>query len=119
MSGTAAYYANRFHGRKTSSGNLYNKNAMTAAHRSLPLGTWVRVTNERNGNNVVVQVTDRGPFSGNRVIDLSLAAATDLDMLRKGTAPVRLGVLPEYPLAISAAPLKSVQLAAEVDLDPQ
>jgi rare lipoprotein A (peptidoglycan hydrolase) len=102
MSGTAAYYANRFHGRKTSSGHLYDKNAMTAAHRSIPLGTWVRVTHQRNGSSVVVQVNDRGPFAGKRIIDLSLAAATELGMLRKGTAPVLLEVLPNYPPAIKA-----------------
>ena len=113
MSGTAAYYANRFHGRKTSSGHLYDKNAMTAAHRSIPLGTWVRVTHQRNGNSVVVQVNDRGPFAGKRIIDLSLAAATDLGMLRKGTAPVLLEVLPDYPPVIKAEPSSDAQLVAE------
>ena len=112
LSGTASYYANRFHGRKTASGHPYHRNAMTAAHRSLPLGTWVRVINGRNGSNVVVQITDRGPFAGNRVIDLSHAAAADLDMLHKGTAPVRLEVIEENPSANNGDSLSSVQLAS-------
>jgi rare lipoprotein A len=111
LSGTASYYADRFHGRKTASGRPYFKEAKTAAHRSLPLGTWVRVSNERNGNSVVVQVTDRGPFSGNRVIDLSYAAAADLDMLHQGIAPVRLDVLPEFPPALPVDSLDNIQLA--------
>lgn len=97
LSGVASYYAKRFHGRKTASGHPYFNGAMTAAHRSLPLGTWVRVVNDRNGNYVVVQITDRGPYAGNRVIDLSLAAATQLDMLDKGIAPVHLEVVQDYP----------------------
>ena len=99
LSGKASYYANRFHGRKTASGHPYHKEAMTAAHRSLPLGTWVRVVNESNGNYVVVQITDRGPFIKNRVIDLSLAAAKNLDMLKKGTVPVSLEVVQEFSQA--------------------
>lgn len=99
LSGKASYYANRFHGRKTASGHPYHKEAMTAAHRSLPLGTWVRVVNESNGNYVVVQITDRGPFIKNRVIDLSLAAAKNLDMLKKGTVPVSLEVVQEFAQA--------------------
>jgi rare lipoprotein A len=99
LSGKASYYANGFHGRKTASGHPYQKEAMTAAHRSLPLGTWVRVVNESNGNYVVVQITDRGPFVNNRVIDLSLAAAKNLDMLKKGTVQVSLEVVQEFPQA--------------------
>jgi rare lipoprotein A len=113
MSGTAAYYANRFHGRKTSSGHLYDKNAMTAAHRSIPLGTWIRVTHQRSEKSVVVQVNDRGPYAGKRIIDLSLAAATELGMLRKGIAPVLLEVLQDYPPAIKAEPSGDAQLVAE------
>jgi len=112
LSGTASYYASRFHGRKTASGHPYVKEAMTAAHRSLPLGTWVRVVNERNGNSVVVQITDRGPTSRNRVIDLSLAAATNLDMLEKGTAPVSLEVVEEFSQGWAAESLSNVRLAS-------
>jgi rare lipoprotein A len=99
LSGKASYYANGFHGRKTASGHPYQKEAMTAAHRSLPLGTWVRVINESNGNFVVVQITDRGPFIKNRVIDLSLAAAKNLDMLKQGTVTVSLEVVQEFSQA--------------------
>lgn len=96
--GSASYYANRFHGRKTASGHPYRKDAMTAAHRTLPLGTWVRVTNTRNNQSVVVQITDRGPYRRGRIIDVSRAAATQLGMLHSGTAPVNLDVLdqPEW-----------------------
>jgi len=102
LSGKASYYSSRFHGRKTASGHPYHKDAMTAAHRSLPLGTWVRVVNQRNGSSVVVQITDRGPFAKNRVIDVSLAAAANLDMLKKGVVPVSLEVVQEFPQAKSA-----------------
>jgi rare lipoprotein A len=112
LSGTASYYANRFHGRKTASGHPYFKGAMTAAHRSLPLGTWVRVLNESNGNYVVVQITDRGPFARNRVIDLSRAAAENLDMLDKGTAPVSLEVVQESFPAWSADQLNDLRFAS-------
>ncbi len=86
--GTASWYGEKFHGRRTSSGEPYDMYAMTAAHRTLPLPTYVRVTNLDNGRSVVVKVNDRGPFHGNRLIDLSYAAAAKLDMLQKGTAPV-------------------------------
>lgn len=112
LSGMAGYYSNGFDGRQTASGRAYDKNGMTAAHRSLPLGTWVRVTHQRNGKNVLVQITDRGPFSGHRLIDLSHAAAIDLDMLRSGTAPVHLEVMPQHRSS-EAALSNNLQLAAE------
>lgn len=93
MSGLASYYAKRFHGRKTSSGRHYDMHALTAAHRTLPFGTWVKVTNKRNGRSVVVEIIDRGPFARNRVIDLSLAAANKLGMRKTGLVPVRLKVV--------------------------
>jgi rare lipoprotein A len=96
LSGIASYYANRFHGRRTSSGHLYYKDAWTAAHRTLPLGTWVRVTNDTNGKSAVVQITDRGPYAKHRVIDLSRLAANELGMIHGGTAPVHLEVVQEY-----------------------
>jgi len=86
--GTASWYGTKFHGRRTSSGEPYDMYAMTAAHRTLPLPTYVRVTHLDNGRSVVVKVNDRGPFHDNRLIDLSYAAAAKLDMLDKGTAPV-------------------------------
>ena len=99
LSGKASFYANRFHGRKTASGHPYIKDAMTAAHRSLPLGTWVKVTNDHDGSNVIVQITDRGPYARNRVIDLSRAAAMELGMLKLGTVPVHLEVVEEFQQA--------------------
>lgn len=76
--GVASWYGKEFHGRRTASGRLYNMNDLTAAHRSLPFGTLVRVQNRSTGKTIMVEVTDRGPFVGNRVIDLSFAAARDL-----------------------------------------
>lgn len=86
--GVASWYGRKFHGRRTSSGEIYDMHAMTAAHKSLPLPTWVRVTHLGNGRSIVVRVNDRGPFIDNRIIDLSYAAATALDMVDAGTALV-------------------------------
>ena len=86
--GVASWYGGDFHGLATSSGELYDMHAMTAAHTRLPLPTWVEVTNLVNGKRVVVKVNDRGPFVDNRLIDLSYAAATALDMVRTGTTRV-------------------------------
>jgi rare lipoprotein A len=95
--GTASWYGREFHGRPTSSGEPYNMHAMTAAHPTLPIPTWVEVTNLNNGKRVVVKVNDRGPFVGERLIDLSHAAANALDMVRAGTAPVEIRALPGPP----------------------
>lgn len=86
--GGASWYGKKFHGHTTSNGETYNMYAMTAAHKSLPLPTYVRVTNLKNGRQVIVRVNDRGPFHAGRIIDLSYAAASKLDMLRSGTAQV-------------------------------
>ncbi len=91
--GIASWYGRHFHGRLTSSREPYDMYAMTAAHRSLPLPTYVRVTHLGNGRSVVVRVNDRGPFHDNRIIDLSYAAASKLGMLKQGTAPVEVVVL--------------------------
>jgi len=91
--GLASWYGKKFHGKPTSSGEIYNMHAMTAAHKTLPLPTDVRVTNLSNGNSVVVRVNDRGPFVGKRIIDLSYTAATKLDMITDGTAMVQVEVL--------------------------
>lgn len=89
--GVASWYGERFHGRATSSGETYDMYALTGAHRTLPIPTYVRVTNLANGRAVVLRVNDRGPFSDpdRRLIDVSYAAAQRLDMLREGTANVR------------------------------
>lgn len=94
--GIASWYGWDFHGRKTSSGPPYNMFDLTAAHKSLPIPTYVRVTNLENGRNVVVKVNDRGPFVGRRIIDLSYAAADRLDMLGQGTAQVEVAALEPY-----------------------
>jgi rare lipoprotein A len=86
--GVASWYGPSFHGGNTSSGESYNMYGMTAAHKTLPLPTYARVTNLRNGKSVVVRINDRGPFVANRLIDLSYTAAAKLDMLREGTTLV-------------------------------
>lgn len=86
--GIASWYGKKFHGHKTSNGEVYDMYKMTAAHKSLPLPSYARVTNLDNGRSVIVRVNDRGPFHGNRLIDLSWAAAKKLDFLDKGTARV-------------------------------
>jgi rare lipoprotein A len=89
--GKASWYGGRFHGRKTASGERFDKHALTAAHRKLPFGSKVRVTNLKNGRSVVVRINDRGPFGGKgRIIDVSEAAARELDMIRAGVVPVEL-----------------------------
>jgi rare lipoprotein A len=91
--GVASFYGNELAGNRTASGERFNPQAMTAAHRSLPLGTKLRVTNLNNGEDVIVRVNDRGPFAKSRIIDLSLGAARDIGMVRAGTARVKLEVL--------------------------
>ena len=91
--GVASWYGDPYHGRKTASGEVYDMNRFTAAHQSLPFGTWVEVANLTNGKRVTVRITDRGPFVHGRIIDLSRAAAERVDMLGPGTARVRLRVV--------------------------
>jgi rare lipoprotein A len=93
--GKASYYGKWHQGRKTASGEKFNKNDLTAAHRTLPMGTWVRVTNTRNDRWVIVRINDRGPYHKKRIIDLSHAAADRIGMVRGGVAPVRLEVIAE------------------------
>jgi rare lipoprotein A len=97
MEGLAAYYSNRLNGRKTASGQIFDQNALTAAHPTLPYGTKVKVTNTKNGKSVVVRINDRGPTQPGRVIDLSRAAAGKLGMLRAGLVPVKLEIVAEAP----------------------
>ena len=91
--GVASYYASRFDGRPTAGGGTYNERKLTAAHRTLPIGTRVRVTNLANGRSVVVTITDRGPFRDDRVIDVSRRAARKLGFERAGTTRVRLTIV--------------------------
>ncbi len=92
--GEASYYGHELAGNRTASGERFNPYGLTAAHRTLPLGTKLRVTNVANGRSVVVRVNDRGPFVGNRLIDVSLGAAREIQMIRSGTAQVRLEIVP-------------------------
>ncbi len=91
--GIASWYGKDFHGRPTASGEIYNMYAMTAAHKTLPLGTYVKVTNLNNGKSVIVKINDRGPFVKGRIIDLTYAAAKKLGMANQGIAPVRITVV--------------------------
>jgi rare lipoprotein A len=100
--GIASWYGNPYHGRPTASGEIFDMEKLTAAHRSLAFQTWLEVTNLSNGKHVEVRVTDRGPFVGGRIIDLSLAAARQIDMVRTGTARVRLKVIAPPEPAVNA-----------------
>lgn len=91
--GVASYYHNKFHGRLTANGERYDRGELTAAHRDYPFGTWLRVISLDNGNSVIVRVNDRGPHKKSRIVDLSRAAAEELDMVRKGVMRVRIEVL--------------------------
>ena len=98
--GLASWYGPGFHGRKTSNGEIYDMHQMSAAHKTLPLGTWVEVIHLETGRSIQVRVNDRGPFVGGRVIDLSYGAARMLGMVNEGVAPVRVRTL-----AAAAAPV--------------
>lgn len=91
--GTASWYGDNFHGKLTSNGEYYNMYDNTAAHKTLPMNTIVRVTNLRNNLSTTVRINDRGPFVGSRIIDLSYKAAQDIEMIKSGTAPVNLRVI--------------------------
>jgi rare lipoprotein A len=91
--GVASWYGKKFHGRSTSSGERYDMYTITAAHKTLPLPTIARVTNLTNGKSIIVRINDRGPFVGNRIIDLSYAAAIEIDMTEAGTALVEVEAL--------------------------
>jgi len=95
LSGTASWYGPRFHGKKTASGEIYDQTKLTAAHKTLPLGSKARVTNLDNGSTVEVAINDRGPFVQGRIIDLSRAAARALGFVESGTAPVRVELIAE------------------------
>jgi rare lipoprotein A len=100
--GYASWYGDPYHGRRAANGETYDKNQLTAAHRTLPFETFVRVTNLENQLSTVVRITDRGPFVKGRIIDLSLAAAREVEMIGPGTALVRVEVLPGSPSEVVA-----------------
>ena len=93
--GIASYYGKDFHGKPTASGETFDMYGLTAAHRDLKLGTLIRVTNLGNNRSVIARVNDRGPFVEGRILDLSLGAARELDMIARGTAKVKIEILPE------------------------
>ncbi len=94
QTGLSSWYGRQFHGRKTANGEIYNMHGMTAAHRTLPLNCYIRVTNKSNGKSVIVRVNDRGPYHGNRVLDLSHAAASKLGFVSNGVANVKIERIP-------------------------
>lgn len=98
QTGRASWYGKKFHGKKTANGEIYNMYAVTAAHKTLPLGTWLHVENLENGKEINVRVNDRGPFVGERIIDLSYKAAVGIDMTGNGTARVRIKAI-DKPVA--------------------
>lgn len=93
LRGKASYYADKFHGRRTANGELFDMNELTAAHKTLPFGTVVEVTNLVNNRSVVVRINDRGPFVGGRIIDLSKKAAEVIDMINAGVVEVEVRIL--------------------------
>ncbi|GAK82975.1 rare lipoprotein A precursor [Vibrio ponticus] len=119
--GQASWYGKKFHGHLTSNGEVYDMYSMSAAHKELPLPSYVKVTNTDNGKSTVVRVNDRGPFHPGRIIDLSYAAATKLDVIKTGTANVEIEVLmPEKPTAETkqqALPKFQIQVASSQHKD--
>jgi rare lipoprotein A len=114
QTGIASWYGAPYHNRRGSNGEVYNMNAMTAAHLTLPLGSIVRVTNVKTGHSAVVRITDRGPFVEGRILDLSRSAAKALDVYLPGTAMVRLEVL-DAPAALDAGGRWAVQIGSFAD----
>ena len=127
--GIASWYGPKFHGKRTSSGETYDMHAMTAAHKTLPLPTYLQVKNLENGRQIIVRVNDRGPFHANRIVDLSYVAARKLDMIKKGTALVEIRAIdptgrgPGAPvetrggLAGGAAPKFYIRVGAFANID--
>jgi rare lipoprotein A len=96
--GVASWYGIPYDGRRAASGEIFDMHALTAAHRTLPFNTWLQVTNLQNGKKVEVRINDRGPFVGGRIIDLSMGAAEEIDMVRPGIVKVRLKVIKPPPV---------------------
>lgn len=119
FSGMASWYGPKFHGKLTSNGETYNMWGMTAAHKTLPMNTIVKVTNKRNGKSTVVRVNDRGPFVDDRIIDLSKAAANKLDMIATGTAPVKLEILGFAAKGMKKTPETKRELEQELKNSPK
>ena len=113
-SGLASWYGPPYHNRRGSNGEVYNMNAMTAAHRTLPLGSIVRVTNVKTRHSVLVRITDRGPFIPGRIVDLSLAAARKIDVVQPGVTEVKVELI-ESPTSVGSAGRWAVQIGSFAD----
>ncbi len=114
--GLASWYGPPYHNRRTSNGEVYNMHALTAAHRTLPLGSICRVTNEKTGHSTMVRITDRGPFIKGRIVDLSLAAAKKVDVWKAGLATVKLEVL-KTPAPLETGGRWAIQIGGFNDAD--
>ena len=111
--GVASWYGKKFHGHLTSNGEIYDMYAMSAAHKNLPLPTYLKVTNLANNKSVIVRANDRGPFHQNRIIDLSYSAAYKLDMLKTGTAKVKITAITEFDNKIKKGAQQTTKLTAK------
>ena len=112
QTGVASWYASGFIGRKTANGEIYRAGDKTAAHKSLPFGTWVRVTDQRSGSSTIVRINNRGPYVKGRVIDLSRAAAQEIGLTKRGISRVKLEILRPVPAGrMATANSASTQLA--------
>jgi len=111
--GVASWYGKKFHGHLTSNGEIYDMYAMSAAHKNLPLPTYLKVTNLANNKSVIVRANDRGPFHQNRIIDLSYSAAYKLDMLKTGTATVKITAITEFDNKIKKGAQQTAKLTAK------
>jgi len=112
--GIASWYGSKFHGQRTSDGEVYDMHKMTAAHKTLPLPSYVEVTNHNNGRKVIVRVNDRGPFHKGRIIDLSYAAAAKLGVTKTGTAPVTIRVVTPGTVNDNEPPVRSAAVKPQV-----
>ncbi len=115
FSGTASYYAKKFQGRRTANGEIFRQDSLTAAHKSLPLGTIVKVTNRNNGKWIIVRINDRMSPRSRHLIDLSRRGARELDFIQAGHAPVSLEIIPTLPVAEALQQLE----ADSVPVPPQ
>ncbi|MBA6230939.1 septal ring lytic transglycosylase RlpA family protein [Colwellia sp. MB3u-28] len=114
QTGIASWYGEKFHGHLTSNGEIYNMYAMSAAHKNLPLPTYLKVTNNANNRSVIVRVNDRGPFHQNRIIDLSYSAAYKLDMMKTGVANVTVTAITDFSLPEEKQVIPAVLTTSEI-----
>lgn len=116
--GKASYYGPKFHGKTTANGEKMDKNAFTCAHKTLPFGTMIEVENPRNNKRVIVRVNDRGPYSGNRIIDVSLAAAQELGMINRGVVNVKATIVGKDGEIIITRPSITTEILTEAQVSP-